>query len=163
MKKGDIVFAQPYATHKHWQSAVVLEKFQNRRYKIRLENGRVLYRNRRHLRLRGARDIMHAGGRNSQHTESSNFPEGADDAYGGGDEYNSNEVIPNRGSENETSSESESNTDDRDDGLENEFQTDQNDIDNDMEESQPIIRRSARDRKVPERFGDYRVHQVDFG
>ena len=81
---------------------------------------------------------------------------------GGGDEYNSNEGIPNRGSENETSSESDSNTDDRDDGLENESQTDQNDIDNDMEESQPIIRRSVRDRKVPERFGDYRVHQIDF-
>ena len=38
-------------TSQYWKRAVVIEKFEYRRYMIELENGKRLVRNRRHLRL----------------------------------------------------------------------------------------------------------------
>ena len=52
---GQKVRVEPYAGHKLWQAAVVVRKYQFRRYRIKLwESGRLLYRNRRQLRPKSA-------------------------------------------------------------------------------------------------------------
>ena len=51
LREGDQVTVQPYGKSQYWKRAVVIEKFEYRRYMIELENGKRLVRNRRHLRL----------------------------------------------------------------------------------------------------------------
>ena len=51
LREGDQVTVQPYGRSQYWKRAVVIEKFEYRRYMIELENGKRLVRNRRHLRL----------------------------------------------------------------------------------------------------------------
>ena len=50
LREGDQVTVQPYGKSQYWKRAVVIEKFEYRRYIIELENGKRLVRNRRHLR-----------------------------------------------------------------------------------------------------------------
>ena len=51
LNKGDQVTVQPYGKNQYWKKATVTKKFEYWQYMIKLENGKRLVRNRRHLKL----------------------------------------------------------------------------------------------------------------
>ena len=51
LRKGDQVTVQPYGKNQYRKKTTVTENFEYQRYRIKLENGKRLVRNRRHLRL----------------------------------------------------------------------------------------------------------------
>ncbi len=56
LKLGDQVRVQPAMLQKIWQKATVLEAVNNQSYKVELDKGGVLRRNRRHLRHTGRQE-----------------------------------------------------------------------------------------------------------
>ena len=51
LKPGDAVRIQPFEPHTVWRRATVMQPVDHRSYQVRLDNGGVLRRNRRHLRV----------------------------------------------------------------------------------------------------------------
>ena len=149
LKRGEKVYTQPYGQNRQWQSAIVCERLENRRYKIKLDNGRILFRNRRHLRPRGAPNSEKLEGHRHFIADDTGA---TNDAYGGSDGDMS--IVQRENNEQNDDTEHEPNNPNRDNQIENETEAEHGTetIPNIPQDS---LRRSQRSRRPPERFKDY--------